>query len=150
MKFTKWLGMFLCVAVLAATPALAADKGSKEEAQALCEKAAALLKADGPEKTFPKFQDKSGGFIDRDLYVFALDGKGNFAAHGAKPVLVGKGGLAMKDVTGFAFIEGFMNVKDKGWVDYKWPDATDGNKIKDKSTYVIRVGEYVVGVGYYK
>ncbi len=133
-----------------ALPAMAGELGSREEAQAMCEKAASLIKADGVEKVVVKFQDKEGGFIDRDLYVFVLDGKGVFLAHGAKPVLIGKGGLEMKDVTGFPLIRAFMDVKDKGWVDYKWPHFVDKNNIKDKSSYIIKVGEYTVGVGYYK
>lgn len=144
----------LCLVIaitLSASAALAsATHATKEEAQAMCEKAVALIKSDGLEKAVAKFQDKNGGFIDRDLYVFVLDDKGDFAAHGAKPVLVGKGGLDMKDVSGFEFIKAFIAVKDKAWVDYKWPDIMDNNKIKAKSTYVIREGNHVVGVGYFK
>lgn len=150
MRMNKWFGMVLCVIALSASPAMANGQGTREEAKAMCEKAAALIKSDGVEKAVAKFQDKTSGFVDRDLYVFALDAKGNFLAHGAKPVLIGKGGLSMKDVTGFAFIQAFIDVKDTAWVDYKWPDASDNNKIKDKSTYIIRVGDNVVGVGYYK
>ena len=150
MRTGKWLGMILCVMTLSISTANAGNQGKREEAKTMCEKAAALLKAEGAEKASPKFQDKAGEFIDRDLYVFALDSKGNFIAHGAKPVLIGKGGLTMKDVTGFAFIQAFIDVKDTAWVDYKWPDASDNNKVKDKSTYIIRVGENVVGVGHYK
>ncbi|NCC02530.1 MAG: histidine kinase [Proteobacteria bacterium] len=140
----------MCAALLAISPAVAhAEAGTKEEAQAMVEKAAALIKSDG-DKAYAKFQEKDGGFIDRDLYVFVLDNAGNFKAHGAKPVLVGKGGLEMKDVNGFEFIKAFIAVKDAAWVDYKWPDPADGNKVKDKSTYIIRVNDVVVGTGYYK
>lgn len=149
MKLRQWFCTLLCLAMLAVSPAYAAG-GTREEAQAMCEKAVELIKSAGPEQAFAQFQKPDGGFVDRDLYVFVLDSKGNFMAHGAKPVLVGKGGLAMKDVTGFAFIQAFMDVKDRGWVDYKWPDQTQNNQIRDKSTYIIREGEYVVGVGYYK
>lgn len=124
--------------------------GTRAEAQAMCEKAAALIQSEGLEKADKAFQDKNGGFIDRDLYVFVLDDKGVFIAHGAKPILVGKGGMDMVDVDGFALIKAFVAVKDKAWVDYKWPDAAEGNKIEPKSSYIIRVGDHVVGVGYYK
>lgn len=146
------LKRLLCAVVLTGmvlSPALAADHGTRDEAKALAEKAATLLK-DNPDKAFAAFDDKNGGFVDRDLYVFVLDKDGIFKAHGGKPVLVGKGGTAMKDVAGFAFVKAFMDVKDAGWVDYKWPDITDANKIKDKSTYVIKVGDYTLGVGYFK
>ena len=150
MKFLKLSLLFLGLALFSSSPALADSKhGTKDEAKTMAEKAAVLVK-ENPETSFAKFQEKDGGFIDRDLYVFVFDSKGNFKAHGAKPVLVGKGGLAMKDVSGFPFVQAFLNVKDTAWVDYKWPDVVDEGKIKDKSTYVIKVGEYTVGVGYFK
>jgi hypothetical protein len=51
---------------------------------------------------------------------------------------------------GFPLVKAFTEVKDTAWVDYKWPDPIDNNKIKDKSSYVIHTGDYFVGVGYYK
>ncbi len=149
MKINKLALMLLGVIFVAAMPVMAAQGGTKDEAKAMAEKAVTLIK-ENPDKAFAKFQEKDGGFIDRDLYVFVLDKDGIFKAHGAKPVLVGKGGLAMTDVSGFAFVKAFMDVKENGWVDYKWPDPTENNKIKDKSTYIIKVGEYTMGVGYYK
>ena len=116
----------------------------------MAEKAATLLREKGPQEAYAKFQAKDGGFIDRDLYVFVLDNNGLFTAHGVKPVLIGKGGFDMKDVSGFPFIKAFVDVKDAAWVDYKWPDASDNNKVKDKASYIVRVGDLVVGVGYYK
>jgi cytochrome c len=142
--------LFLCLMVLAATPSWADDKrGTREEAKAMAEKAAALVK-ENPQKAFAKFQEKDGGFIDRDLYVFVLDGKGFFTAHGVKPALVGKDGINMKDANGFEFMKAFIAVKDTGWVDYRWPDPTEENKVKDKSSYIVKVGDYAIGVGYYK
>ncbi|MDD5586744.1 MAG: cache domain-containing protein [Alphaproteobacteria bacterium] len=123
--------------------------GTREEAKAMAEKAAALVK-ENPQKAFAKFQEKDGGFIDRDLYVFVLDGNGVFSAHGTKPVLVGKPGINMKDANGFEFMKAFVAVKDTGWVDYRWPDPTDENKVKDKSSYIVKVGDYAIGVGHYK
>ncbi len=150
MKFLKIACLMMGLALLSPFAAHAdSTHGSREEAKVMAEKAAALVKAN-PDEAFKKFQEKDGGFIDRDLYVFVFDKEGNFKAHGAKPVLVGKGGLAMKDVSGFPFVKAFLEVKDTGWVDYKWPDVTDNGKIKDKSTYVIKVGDYTIGVGYFK
>ena len=33
-----------------------------------------------------------------------------------------------------------------GWVDYKWPNPLT-NKIEDKTSYVEKMGDYLVGVG---
>ncbi|MGE4352397.1 MAG: cache domain-containing protein [Bdellovibrionales bacterium] len=150
MKFLKLACLLLGLAAFTSSPVLAeGTHGTKEEAQAMAEKAAALVK-ENPDEAFKTFQKKDSGFIDRDLYVFVFDKDGTFKAHGAKPVLVGKGGLAMKDVSGYPFVKAFLEVKDTDWVDYKWPDVTDNGKIKEKSTYVIKVGDYTVGVGYFK
>lgn len=124
--------------------------GTREKAKALAEKAAALINKDGNEKAFKQFQSKDGGFIDHDLYVFALDSSGVFLAHGAKPILVGKGSTNIKDADGYLFIQAFVNVKSADWVDYKWPDAENTAIIREKSAYIIRVGDNVVGVSYYK
>ncbi|MDD2325363.1 MAG: cache domain-containing protein [Alphaproteobacteria bacterium] len=150
MKVTKLACLIMGLMLFSFNPVLASDThGTKEEAKAMAEKAAALVK-ENHDSAFATFQKKDSGFIDRDLYVFVFDSKGNFKAHGAKPVLVGKGGLAMKDVSGFPFVQAFLNVKDTDWVDYKWPDVMDEGKVKNKSTYVIKVGDYTVGVGYFK
>jgi cytochrome c len=53
------------------------------------------------------------------------------------------------DVDKFHFIRAFLAVKDSAWIDYKWPDPVD-KMIKQKSSYLIRVGRHIVGVGYYK
>lgn len=150
MRRSTIAGAVFCLILFALSPSFAAGThGTKEEAKALSEKAAALLKTD-PKQALTAFQDKNGEFIDRDLYVFVLDKQGTFLAHGAKPALIGKKGMAMKDSNGFEFIRAFLDVTKDGWVDYRWPDPTDGNKIKDKSSYIVRVGDDVVGVGYYK
>lgn len=149
MRMRNVICTLMCALFFAVAPAMAGTQGTKEEAKALAEKAVALVKSDG-DKAYAKFQEKDGGFIDRDLYVFVIEDSGIFKAHGAKPVLVGKGGLEMKDVSGFAFIKAFLAVKDAAWVDYKWPDPADGNKVKDKSTYVVRINNTILGVGYYK
>ena len=150
MRIFRIIPLFACIMFLTTAFAWAGSSaGTRAEAQAMCEKAAALVKAKGTS-AFATFQDKNGGFIDRDLYVFVLDGKGVFVAHGTKPVLVGKGSLEMKDANGFAFVKAFVDVKDKGWVSYRWPDPADGGKVKDKASYIVRVGDYAVGVGYYK
>jgi len=150
MRWTKFTGFLVCMMLFAAPSVFAEGKyGSKEEAQAMAEKAAALYKTEGT-KAFAQFQDKGGPFFNKDLYVFVIDKDGVFLAHGTKPALVGKNSIALKDANGFEFMKAFIAVKDSGWVDYKWGDPTDNNKVKDKSSYIIRVGNDVVGVGYYK
>lgn len=130
--------------------ASATNSATSEEAQAMCEKAAALIQSEGFEKAKEAFQDRSSQFFDRNLYVFVFDKSGRFVAHGREPLLIGLNGYNMRDIYGNQLVRHFLEVKDRGWVDYNWADPADGNKLKPKSSYIIHVGDYFVGVGYYK
>lgn len=128
--------------------ALAAERATPDEAKAMAEKAAAYLKANGPEKSFPVFQAKDGGFQDRDLYVTVADTNGVMLANGAMPALLGKNLIDLKDVEGKPFEREVVAVKDAAWVEFKWRNPMN-NAVELKRTYQIRVGDYVVGVGAY-
>jgi len=51
----------------------AADQGTKEEAVAMVKKAIEYMKVNGNEKAFVDITDKTGQFVDRDLYVVVYD-----------------------------------------------------------------------------
>ncbi len=123
---------------------------SREEAQAMCEKAAVVIQKLGPQAGFQKIQGTPTEFIDRDLYVFVLDHAGKFVVYTSKPELVGRDVNAVADSTGFLFVKAYLAVSDRGWVDFKWPDPYNNTQIRDRSTYIIHVGDYFVGVSYYK
>ncbi|MER2520455.1 MAG: cache domain-containing protein [Bdellovibrionales bacterium] len=126
------------------------EHATREEAQELCEKATALIQFADIEKAKEAFQNRSSPFFDRDLYVFVFDNKGIFIAHGSEPLLIGMNGYNLRDIHGIPLVRQFLAVKDRAWVDYSWADPEDGHKIKPKSSYIIRVNDYFVGVGYYK
>lgn len=130
----------------------ASDKGSADEAVALVMKAVAYIKANGKEKAFAEFNNPSGSFKNRDLYIFTMDMNGVMSAHGANPKLIGKNLLGVKDVDDKQFAKSFIEVansKGKGWVDYKWPNPTT-KAIEAKSTYIEKVDDMMVGCGIYK
>jgi cytochrome c len=139
-------------ALLFSHGALAADKGTADEASALTKKAIAYLKANGKEKAFAEFNNPNGQFKDRDLYVFVFDFNGKTLAHGTNPKLLDKNLLDLKDADGKMFVKEFVDVaksKGKGWVDYKWPHPAT-KVIEAKSTYVEKVDDMLVGCGIYK
>jgi cytochrome c len=148
---------FLTAAALAATLAPAAvvnasDHGTADEAKALCAKAAAYLKENGPDKAFAAFNDPHGPFVDRDLYVFVRSLDGNTVAHGANMHMIGHTNLSLRDADGKLYNQEMIDLatgKGSGWVDYRWVDPAD-NKIEQKSSFIERVGDFVVGVGFYK
>jgi signal transduction histidine kinase len=132
--------------------AIAADKGSAEEATALVKKAVAYLKANGREKAFAEFNSPSGQFKDRDLYIFINDMNGKMLVQGANSKLIGKNLIDIKDVDGKYFIKDLIELassKGKGWVDYKWPNPVT-KAVEQKSTYVEKVDDIVIGCGIYK
>ncbi|OWW18856.1 cache domain-containing protein [Noviherbaspirillum denitrificans] len=139
-------------ALLFSHGALAAERGSAEEATALTKKAIAYLKANGKEKAFAEFNNPNGQFKDRDLYIFVFDLNGKTLAHGTNPKLLDKNLLDLKDADGKLFVKEFVDVakgKGKGWIDYKWPHPAT-KAIEAKSTYVEKVDDMLVGCGIYK
>ena len=135
-----------------ALPALASTYGTKDEALALARKAVAHYKSVGKDKAFADFNNKTGGFVDRDLYVFVFDAKGTVLSHGANEKLIGRDLMQLKDADGKVFVKDMMDVakaQGKGWVDYKWPNPVT-KQIEAKSTYVEKADDVVFGVGIYK
>jgi signal transduction histidine kinase len=132
-------------------PIHAAEYGTREEAQALVNRAIEHLKAVGPEKAFADITDRNGKFVDRDLYVFVADQKGIRVAHGLNEKLVGKSLEELKDVNGKAFgseILALGRAGKTGWVDYIYTDPTT-KKLFPKSSYIDSHGGYTFGVGVY-
>jgi len=126
--------------------------GTADEAKTLVEKGAAYVKDNGKEKAFEAFTNREGGFVDRDLYIFAVDFDGLTVAHGGNAKLVGKNMIGLKDADGKYFIQEFIQVaktKGTGWVDYKWVNP-ETKKIEDKSTYIMKIDDYFLGCGIYK
>jgi cytochrome c len=150
----KFTSIAFAVVMLAGSQlaATAASNGTADEAKAMVEKAEKLLSAEGSEKAFLVFDDPAGPFVDRDLYVFVLNLEGTTVANAVNKALIGKSLLNLKDADGRAFIQDMLAVaKDKGegWVDYKWPNPTT-KKVEGKSSFVKKVGEFIVGAGIYK
>lgn len=136
-------------------PAFAAEetRGTRAEAIAMVKRAKAMFDAQGAEATFAAINDlTTPEFHDRDLYPFVYDMSGLNLAHGARPILVGKDLSAVKDQDGKYIIQEIIAVATgpgSGWVDYKWPHPIT-NKIEDKSSYIEKMGDYLVGVGIHK
>jgi cytochrome c len=140
---------FVLLGLLLSSLAHAGDRGTLEEAKAMSLRAADLLRQEGPDKAFPVFNDKAGEFHDRDLYVMVYDNTGLNVAHGANAALIGKQLIDLKDTDGKPLIRELVSVADQGFLEYKWPNPIT-KKIEQKATYVVRVGDYLVGVGAYK
>ena len=142
----------IIVLMLVTGIAWAQDRGSAAEAKALLDKAVAYYKADGQPKAFAAFNDAKGAFVNKDLYIFALDMNGKILAHGANASLIGRDMMGAKDADGKLFMKemvGVANDKGKGSIDYKWENPKT-KKVEAKSSYVEKVDGVVLGCGYYK
>jgi cytochrome c len=127
--------------------------GTAEEAKAMVVKAVAYLKEVGAEKAFAAFNDPtSKDFHDRDLYIFVREMDGNTVAHGANKGMIGHTSLELKDADGKLYNKEMIELaqaKGSGWVDYRWVNPMD-KKIEQKSSYIEKVGDYVIGAGFYR
>jgi cytochrome c len=135
-------------------PALAAgDTGTRDEAVAMVKRVVADFHTKGPEVTFKEVSDETNkNFHDHGLYPFVYDLSGTCVAHGARPALIGKNLIDVKDPNGKYLIRDMIALakrKDSGWITYKWSDPRD-NKIEEKSSYIEKMGDYFVGVGIFK
>lgn len=142
-------------AVLAAAvplAALAEERATPREAEALVHKAVTFLKQQGREKAFAAFNDPQGAFAFRDLYVMVYDLEGNCLAHGAKKDRVGKNFLNDKDADGRPFVKERMELARKsprGWQEYKFMNPAT-KKIEPKVAYFEVVDGMVVMSGAYR
>jgi len=147
------LAAVLVAAFLAVHPTAAGDFGTRDEAVAMVKRVIDKFVQSGAEATFRAVNDKADpAFHDRDLYPFIYDLRGVNVAHGARPALVGKNLISLKDQNGVYLIQEMISLAKgpgSGWVDYKWPNPIT-DKIEDKSSYIEKMGDYFVGVGVYR
>ena len=142
----------IVASVLATIRVRAASPATPEEAKALAEKAAAHMREVGPEKALADFSNPAGGFMDRELFVVVYGPDHKIVTSAGLPVLLGKDATTLKDVEGHPFGQEILDLaktKGSGWVDYRMTNPAT-KKIGQKTSWVIRVGNYVLFVGAYK
>ncbi|BAI76227.1 hypothetical protein AZL_d04010 (plasmid) [Azospirillum sp. B510] len=148
--------IFVIIGLLLVMPffgaARAEEYASLEDAKALAERAATLVREIGRDAASAQFNDPKQKWVDRDLYVFVIGYDGMMYAHG-KTTFVGKNMLELKDASGKLFVKDmaiFAQTGGKaGWVDYMFLNLATG-KIEPKTSYVIPFDTFYVGVGAYK
>ncbi len=142
------VGLFMLSSI---NTALAAEVGTKEEAEALVKKAITFIKENGKEKAYAAFQDPKGQFVDRDLYITVYDFDGNCLAHGANPKMVGKNMIEMRDPDGKQYIKERVDgakANGKGWHDLKVSNPIS-KQIEPKTMYYEKVDDVIVSCGAY-
>lgn len=153
MKQAMWkmLSMLVLTTVLATQGALAAERATPHEARVMFDRAVEFMEANGPEHAFAAFNDPKGDFVRKDLYVFVIDDQGVYQASGAAPdALVGLTVLNTTDAAGNPLFREMIDItraRQEGTVRYMWLNRLTNN-IEPKVSYVRKIGNYVLGVGY--
>lgn len=148
--------MVLALVLAFANAATAAERscsraGTPAEAQALAEKAAAHLQAAGPRQAFNDFMNPGAGFMAHDLYVFVFDRRGTMLLNARFPGLIGSSIANARDANGRPFLlEAMARAEREGatWVEYNWYNPCTGT-VMPKSTHIVKVDGFFVGVGAY-
>ena len=56
--------------------------------------------------------------------------------------------LDLKDVDGKPFNREIQQIKETGWIEFKWQNPLT-KAVEPKKMYEVRVGDYIIGVGAY-
>lgn len=117
-------------------------QGSPDEAQALAERAAELIRAQGLDRALPTLQDQQGPFIDRDLCVFGINRQGTMAFVSQDPSQAGKPLPMLTTTEGQLLHEALWQAADvrQAWVEYESCDA-DTMQMTIKMAHVVRVSD---------
>ena len=142
---------FLALAISAPVRAEPCPTATLDAARALAERAAGYLADAGPAVALPQFMNPAGGFVAGDLYVFVFDFDGTLRASGGWPETVGSRVAADDGPDGgiYARIRRLALDAGKGWVEYSWYNPCT-RRMEPKASYIVRVGNFIVGVGAYK
>lgn len=148
-KLKFWVSVVMVAGVLV-LPGVAL--AGLDEAKAMVEKAAAYYQANGKEKALQEFNNPKGEFVKGEIYVFAYDAGGTVIAHPVNAKQVGVNVIEVPDVDGKFFRkEGIEKATKDGTavVDYKFKNPAT-NKVEQKTSYLKKVGDIIIGCGTYK
>jgi methyl-accepting chemotaxis protein len=136
----------------AAVRSIRLRQGSADEAKALVDRALPLLKSAGLAGAANTLRSREAGFVDRDLYVFVLDGSGTYRLHGAKPAMEGQRVHSVRGIDGDRFVRDCQAAAQRGggWVEYDIINP-ETNQVMPKVSYVVGLGsDQFVGCGVYR
>jgi cytochrome c len=142
------LGLFLAGAMVlglmagSAEAARSCPAGSPEAAKKLAERAAKVLAAVGRAAAFRQYRDPRGPFVRGDLYVFVVNRHGIIVENVGFPSVIGSGGFDL------ASRFGAVAARGRGWIRYRWYNPCS-RRMEQKMSYLVRVGDLIVGVGAY-
>jgi hypothetical protein len=130
----------------------AENVGTPDEAKAMLERGVVFYKANGKDKFLAEVNNPKGQFVDRDLYIAVWTLDGIRIGHPHNPKLLGTSVLDAIDFDGKAYGKEIIETAKtagSGAVTYKFTEPTT-KKLAEKTTYVVKVDDIVLGCGAYK
>jgi len=130
----------------------AAEFGTRDEAIAMVRRVQERFLKDGPDATFKAINNRV--FVDRDLFpwVYRLS-DGTNMANALFPAVRGKHLIDQRDQDGKFITQEWIRIATtppyRGWSNYRWPNPLT-NTVDDTSSWIERMGDYVVGVGIHR
>jgi cytochrome c len=126
------------------------ERGTPEEAQALLERAVALVESEGEERALAVFNDRKGPFVDRDLYVFCMGPEYKITAH----IDLGMRGVdvaTLKDPDGKEIGREMIEIAKRGGgsIEYRWVNPVSKD-VEPKVSFLMPAGRQTCGVGAYR
>jgi len=145
----RMVPLVLAGSCLGTVLAMAADRGTPEEAKALLAKAAAHYASVGRTQALADFNAGKAPFKDRDLYVVCIGADHKIAANGAFPQYAGYGVDILKDADGKPLGGAILaSAAGSGSVAYMMVNPqTHG--VEPKVIFTRTMGTDVCGVGAY-
>ncbi|RQU79348.1 hypothetical protein DF141_06580 [Burkholderia cenocepacia] len=129
------------------------QQGTADEAYALVQSALEHVASIGLRLALDDFNDPSGRFVDRDLYVIVSDEGGIFHAFAARPDMIGKSMECMPGLDATKYIADALRAARTGggWVDFQVRHPATG-VITEKSSYValLEPERLLVSCGFFK
>jgi hypothetical protein len=127
-------------------------QGTADEAKLLVDKAQELVKRVGFVKAAQEFHKKDGEYVDRDLYIFALDREGYYRVMGIDDSRVGNHVSASPGVDAEQLIADAWKRADQGggWVEYNIINLVTGD-VRGKASYILPLDDkMLLGCGAYR
>ncbi len=146
-----WALMFILTIFLPPMALANCPHGTAEQAKSMVNRAVDLVEKEGRDSAFSTFMNSQSGYLKGNLYLFAMDFNGTIMINNLYPPSAGENILNLRTLDGRFFIKEMINLaqqQGEGWVQYRFTDPCTGN-ISSKSTFIKRVDNFLIGVGYY-
>jgi len=134
------------------SPPASGTPASPEELVAFEEKGFEYAHLHGKEASLREFNNRTGRFVEGELYMFAYDQEGNTLALPFQPDLLGKNRWNTTDANGTPFIQEIIRTAQSGggFVRYLYNDPANNFTVKPKISFVMMVDQdWVIGSGIY-